>query len=303
MPQQYEMGELPTKTREIFSIYSDSARWNDFKFRDGDIVIGSWAKSGTTWTQQIVSQLVFNGKEGIKVSMLSPWVDMRIVPQEAIDALEFQTHRRFVKTHLPADALVFSPKAKYIYIGRDGRDAAWSAYNHFAKGTPGLFEGLNSLPGRDGPPLERPISSVHDFWLDWLAHDGTPLWPFWEHVHGWWAIRHEPNVTLLHFNDLKRDLAAQIRSIADFLGTDIDESRFPAIVEHCTFDYMKAHAELTAPLGGVHWEGGASTFINKGTNGRWTEVLSAEESAAYEARAVAELGPDCAHWLKTGEML
>jgi aryl sulfotransferase len=280
----------------------DSARWNDFKFRDGDIIIATWGKSGTTWTQQIVSQLVFNGEEGIDVSMLSPWVDLRTVPQEAVDALEFQTHRRFVKTHLPVDALVISPKAKYIYIGRDGRDAAWSAYNHFATGTPELFEGINSLPGREGPPLERPTGSAHDFWLDWLAHDGTPLWPFWEHVRGWWAIQHQPNVKLLHFNDLKRDLPSQIRGIADFLDIDIDESRFPAIVEHCTFDYMKAHAPLVSPGGGVGWEGGASTFINKGTNGRWTEVLSAEESSAYEARAVAELGPDCAHWLKTGEM-
>ncbi len=30
------------------------------------------------------------------------------------------------KTHLPVDALVFSPEAKYLYIGRDGRDVIWS---------------------------------------------------------------------------------------------------------------------------------------------------------------------------------
>jgi aryl sulfotransferase len=302
MPQHHGIGDLPAKTREIFSIYSDSTRWNEFKFRDDDVVIVTWAKSGTTWTQQIVSQLIFDGKEGINVWMLCPWVDMRIVPQEAIDALEFQTHRRFVKTHLPVDALVISPKAKYIYIGRDGRDAAWSAYNHMARGASGMFESLNSLPGRDGPPLERPTGSVHDFWLDWLAHDGTPFWPFWEHIRGWWGIRDQPNVKFLHFNDLKHDLAGQVRGIADFLNIEVQEATFPAILEHCTFDYMKAHAELYAPLGGAQWEGGASTFINKGTNGRWHDVLSAEECADYEARAVAELGPDCAHWLKTGEM-
>ena len=44
------------------------------------------------------------------------------------------------------------------------------------------------------------------------------------------------------------------------------------ITEHCTFDYMKAHAELAAPLGGSLWNGGAKTFINKGTNG--LELLS-----------------------------
>ena len=90
----------------------DSTRWNGFRFRDDDIVIASYGKGGTTWMQQIVAQLVFAGAEGINVPALSPWVDFRIIPQEAIDALEQQTHRRFLKTHLPVDALVFSPKAK-----------------------------------------------------------------------------------------------------------------------------------------------------------------------------------------------
>jgi aryl sulfotransferase len=65
---------------------------------------------------------------------------------------------------------------------------------------------------------------------------------------------------------------------------------------------MKAHAAASAPLGGVFWEGGASSFINKGTNGRWRDLLTRDDIAAYEARAVKELGPDCAHWLATGEM-
>jgi aryl sulfotransferase len=60
---------------------------------------------------------------------------------------------------------------------------------------------------------------------------------------------------------------------------------------------MKSHAETVAPLGGILWEGGAKTFINKGTNGRWTDTLTAEECREYEARAIAELGPECAAWL------
>ena len=51
--------------------------------------------------------------------------------------VEAQTHRRFLKTHLPVDALVFSEKAKYIYIGRDGRDVVWSLYNHHANAPAG----------------------------------------------------------------------------------------------------------------------------------------------------------------------
>jgi aryl sulfotransferase len=281
----------PVKAREMHNHHFNSTVWNNFKFRPDDIVVATYAKSGTTWTQQIVAQLIFNGAEGIDVSHLSPWVDLRIMPPEAIAGLEQIPHRRFVKTHLPVDALVFSPKAKYLYIGRDGRDAVWSMYNHHA------YDALNKTPGLVGPPIEKPPASIHEYCKQWIAGNGHPFWPFWENVRSWWAVRDLPNVKLVHFNKMKADLPGSIREIAAFLDIPIDEARFPAIVEHCSFDYMKSHAELAAPLGGALWEGGAKTFINKGTNGRWRDTLTDDEVKAYEARALAELGPECATWL------
>jgi aryl sulfotransferase len=96
-------------------------------------------------------------------------------------------------------------------------------------------------------------------------------------------------------------MPGEMRRIAAFLDIRIDEAKWPAIVEHCTFDYMKENAALSVPLGGAFWEGGAQTFINKGTNGRWSDVLTDEDNAKYEAMALERLGPECAHWLKTGE--
>ena len=108
---------------------------------------------------------------------------------------------------------------------------------------------------------------------------------------------------LVHFARLKADMPGEIRRIAGFLDIAIDEARWDAIVEHCGFDYMKANAAASVPLGGAFWDGGAETFLHKGTNGRWHDVLSAEEVAAYDRKALDELGPDCAGWLRTGEMV
>ena len=55
----------PVKTRELQNNHMDSTFWNDFVFRDDDIIIGTWAKAGTTWVQQILSQIIFNGEEGL----------------------------------------------------------------------------------------------------------------------------------------------------------------------------------------------------------------------------------------------
>lgn len=292
-----------TKTRELHNHHMDSTVWNDFQFRDGDIIVATYAKSGTTWLQQIISQLLFNGAEGLEVADMSPWLDARMIPNEVkLAKLEAQTHRRFIKTHLPVDALVFSEKAKYIYIGRDGRDVIWSMYNHHANANDAWYDAINNTPGRVGPALERPPESIVQYYHDWLDNDGYPFWAFWENIRSWWAIRNLPNVYLLHFNNLKNDMPGEIRRIAEFIDVPIDESQWENILEHCSFDYMKAHATKSVPAGGAFWDGGAETFIHKGINGRWRDVLSTEEIAEYDRRAAAELDSDCTRWLATGEL-
>jgi hypothetical protein len=119
------------------------------------------------------------------------------------------------------------------------------------------YQALNETPGRVGPPIGRPPASIRQYFIDWLEKDGHPFWPFWENIRSWWQIRDLPNLMLLHFGQLKADLPGQIRRIAAFLDIEVDERRWPAIVEHCGFDYMKAHATKSVPLGGAFWHGGA----------------------------------------------
>lgn len=296
------MPALPKKTREIHNHHVDSTIWNDLTFRDDDIVIATYGKSGTTWLQQIVGQLIFDGAENVPVAEISPWLDLRVPPKDIkLPMVEAQTHRRFLKTHLPVDALVFSPKAKYLFVARDGRDVAWSFYHHHAMANATWYELLNDTPGLVGEKIAPPGMEVVPYFRRWLERDGFPFWPLWEIVRSWWQVRDLPNVMLLHYAQMKADLPGTIRRVADFLDIAIDEDRWDAILEHSGFAYMKAHADKSAPLGGILWEGGAGTFINKGTNGRWRDMLMPQDVAAYEARALKELGPDCARWLATGE--
>ncbi len=292
----------PQKTRELHNHHFDSTIWNDFRFRDDDIVIATYAKSGTTWTQQMVAQMLLGPDPELPVAELSPWLDLRIPPKdEKLPAVEAIPHRRFIKTHLPVDALVFSPQAKYIYIGRDARDVVWSMYNHHSKANEAWYDALNNTPGRVGAPIEPPPDDIRQYWRDWLDRDGHPFWPFWENIRSWWAIRDLPNVLLVHFSALKNDMPGQMRRIAKFLDIDVDAADWDRICEYCSFDWMKQNATKSVPLGGAFWDGGAQTFINRGINGRWSDTLTAEENAAYETRAARELGADCAQWLVTGD--
>jgi aryl sulfotransferase len=187
----------PTKTRELHNHHFDSTIWNDLRFRDDDIIISTYAESGTTWMQQIVAQLLFGPHPEIEVAEMSPWLDLRVPPKEVkLPMVEAQTHRRFLKTHLPLDALVFSPEAKYIYTGRD---VVWSMYNLHANANEIWYEALNDTPGRVGPPIEPPLGDIRQYWREWMDRDGRPFWPFWENVRTWWEFRHLPNILFVHF--------------------------------------------------------------------------------------------------------
>ena len=293
----------PKKTREMQTSMIDSTYWNDFEFRDDDIIVGTYQKAGTTWVQQIIAQFVFNGEtEGMPVGDISPWLDLRLPPLEAkLPDIIAQKHRRFLKTHLPVDALVYEPKAKYIYIARDGRDIVWSLFNDHHALNNVFYDGIASLPNF-GPLLPRPeTEDVREYFLAWLAGDGHPFWPFWENIRTWWETRNLPNMYFLHFQNLVDDLEGTMRKIAAFLDIPIDESKWDLMVHHCGFDYMKKNATLSTPLGGVIFTGGADSFIFKGINDRWRDTLNKADIEAYEGRALVEVGPECAHWLATGK--
>ena len=298
--------EWPVKQREVYGFCMDSTYWNDFKFRDDDIIIATWAKCGTTWVQQIVAQFIFNGEtDDLPIGDMSMWVDFRIPSLEVkTPILEAQTHRRFMKTHLPLYGLVFKPFVKHIYIARDGRDMMMSAYHAHKYMLPWVFEEFDKLEpmGHRFDPLTDE-TSPRDYFMRWLTEDGAPYWTFWDHIKSWWDARDLPNVMVIHYQNLKDDMEGMMLKIGEFLGYEkpADEELWKKMVLHCTFDYMKKNAPASAPLQGSLWEGGAETFVNKGTNGRWKDVLTKEDSELYEKMAVEKLGEECAYWLETGK--
>ena len=64
-------------------------------------------KAGTTWMQGIVRNVLWPSGDLHGGSVESPWVEARWIRIEEIkETLASQEHRRFIKTHLPADGLL-----------------------------------------------------------------------------------------------------------------------------------------------------------------------------------------------------
>jgi len=275
--------------------------------RDDDIVVATSYKAGTTWMQAIVGNLIFSGQElPAPISELSPFLEFRMVPLELVlMGLESQRNRRFIKTHLPLDGFPFDPRLKYVYVGRDARDVFMSFWNHYCTFTDETMQLINLIPGRVGGPLPLCPEDVHELWRNWITRgwfewetEGYPWWSNLHNVQSWRDYRHLDNILFVHYSDLLTDLEGEVRRIARFLEIEVPDEAWPVIGRNWSFAEMKAKGEWFAPNGGVPFKGGAQSFFHKGTNGRWRDILSADELRLYEAAASRELTPECRRWLE-----
>lgn len=282
-------------TTEYRHFIWDTRRWQGFRHRPGDIFVATPPKCGTTWTQTIVAMLLFpDGNLPGSVMEVAPWLDARFYPIDStLAGLEAQKHRRSIKTHTAADGVPWWPDAYYIVVGRDGRDAFMSFVNHMASLRPDKVGELIESAVAEGISFEAmpPQNDIHEFFAGWLAEGG--LFHF---LSTWWALRDEPNVLFVHYDELKADLEKQVRRIAAFAKIPIDEKQLPGILERCSFQWMKSNWKKIGPIDDM-FVGGGDSFFFKGTNGRWKDVLTKAELEAYEARSREMMPPDLKAWL------
>jgi aryl sulfotransferase len=299
--QLSRLPDMPTPVR-YRSEDEDSARWLEFGFRAGDIVISTRSKSGTTWMQMICALLVFRTAElPAPLPYLSPWLDWLVVPQQEVyDRLAAQRHRRFIKTHTPLDGVPVDARVRYIVVARHPLDMAVSLYHQGDNIDRERLRRLTGAPAPSGPEPER--RALRPWLREWIAGDPEPgqaldslpgvMW----HLRDAWERRHEPNVLLVHYEDLRRDLDAEMRRIAAWLDIEVPDGQWPELVRAATFDQMRQRATDLAPdSGGVLKDRRA--FFRSGRSGAGREVLTAEEIKSYHERAEQLAPPDLLTWL------
>jgi aryl sulfotransferase len=298
---------------EIRRVYAnplmDSARWENFEHRAGDVFICTSYKAGTTWMQMICALLILQQpKLEQSLTSLSPWLEMRLNPlDEVLATFAAQTHRRFIKSHTPLDGMPYWDDATYLYCGRDPRDVFMSLLNHLTNSD---TDQLVHIAGERGVDFEEPPQMPEDpnesfrKWLttpmfDW-EEDGFPYWSHFSHGRSFWEFRELPNIHLLHYADLKADLGGQMRRIAELLELEVPEERWPALIEAATFESMKRHADQLAPeVDNGAWRNNTQ-FFHKGTSGQWADVLSRDNLDFYDKVKVDRMGPELTVWMEQG---
>ena len=297
------------------NIVYDSARWDGFRFREGDVVVDTPPKCGTTWMQTLCAMLILDTVEFDRpLSQISPWLDMLTRSRSDVgDALEAQTHRRVIKTHTPLDGLPLDDRVTYVCVGRDPRDVALSWQNHAANLNMDAFMaaraeavGLDDLAELGTPPPPPADDPVERFW-QWAEGEPGSMWgltlaELLQHLQTFWDHRSDSNVALFHYSDLRRDLPGELRRLAQVLHVELPDNRLAELGEAATFARMKARADRLVPNveSGI-WHSNAE-FFHRGYQGQWRDLLDDGGQRRYAARVAELVATDLAAWAHAGSI-
>uniref|UniRef100_A0A3Q0RC32 Sulfotransferase n=1 Tax=Amphilophus citrinellus TaxID=61819 RepID=A0A3Q0RC32_AMPCI len=240
-----------------------------FPFRDTDILIVSYPKSGTTWMQEIVTLIHTRGDPGLSQTVenwkRAPWLE-HYYSSALLEASSATV--RVITTHLPHHLLrptLQNSKAKIIYVSRNPKDVVVSFY-HFHKMA-------NFLP------------KPHSFpeFLTRFLESTVPFGSWFDHIKGWTS---QINSNLLHvtYEEMSLDLHGTIKRISSFLQCPLVEDEVNNCVKHSSFSNMKDSKMINYTLvPNEIMDHSKGCFMRKGKVGDWKNTFTEEENKQFES--------------------
>ncbi len=231
-----------------------------YKPRANDIIVSTYPKCGTTWTQNIIYMLFNNGQPVApddSIRELFPHLE-----EKGREFIEQLPEPRLIKTHLPLPMAPFNSDAKFVYVVRNPFDCAVSFFHH----TRGFTKHYDFSNGTFADYFESFIEGAVDFG------------DYFDHLMSWYAVTGQDNVYFVTYEALKRDLDREIVRLGRFLGgvaeqVANDPQRRAQVVAASSFDHM-ARDQL-------RWASkrpeGQTDFVRKGIVGDWKNHFSTDQ--------------------------
>ncbi|XP_009932692.1 sulfotransferase 6B1 isoform X1 [Opisthocomus hoazin] len=228
--------------------------------RRDDMVLVSYPKCGVNWLIQILSNLIFTTIQSKPLSTELPFI-------ECGDPDKYQRMKqipslRILATHLNYDCLpksIFKNKAKILVLFRNAKDTAVSFF-HFHNNVP-------SVPS---------YSSWDEFFTEFM--NGKVSWgSYFDHAVAWNKHIEDENTMIIMCEDLKENLTASVKQLAEFFGFSPSAEQIQSIAARATFQAVKDKAQESHGVVG-------SILFRKGVVGDWKNLFTEAQNQEMDAK-------------------
>lgn len=262
-------------------------RIRNFEVKEDDIWIVTYPKCGTTWTQEMVWQIVNNvdpQKGQLPLFTRTPFLEMGCIskdmqfgcppgmPQHVADMMQDfltdpiiytskLTGRRVIKCHMPMEMQPkdLVEKCKVIYVARNIKDVTVSFFHHLVNMTPHDFKG------------------TFEDHLDLMEKDLQMYGSYFHHTLGGWALKDHPNMRFMWFEDMKKDIRKEVLDTCSFISHPLTPEKLEELLVHISFDSIKKNMAVNPPRS----ETMRGDFIRKGVVGDHKNFFSEERERKW----------------------
>ncbi|CAI9726721.1 sulfotransferase family cytosolic 1B member 1-like [Octopus vulgaris] len=243
------------------NIQENMDRLPDMPIRDDDVLLQGYFKAGCHWMWEIAGMLVNGSAEYNPDSKLTAMIEC--ASRDQLDQLPSPRvlNNHLFLHHLPRE--IFTKKPKMIFMTRNPRDIAASAYYH-------TFQ-LKKLYEYDG---------------DWngffeLFFEGKVNYGNWFQYMLQWEkdIKDHPDLPILivKYEDLKKDPVGNVAKVSKFLGLPKNDQLFKDIADKCSFSKMR----VAKQEGDILRTSGESLY-RKGVVGDWKNWFTVSQNERFQ---------------------
>ncbi len=232
----------------------------DFEEREDDVYVASYMKSGTTWMQMLLYQMLHRGGDSFNhIYDVSPWPANEAYHGKSPEKANQLASPRILKTHNEYKDFRPDTKGKFVFIIRNGMDVAASLYHH--------NKNYQNPDITFNQTFTKYFENLQDNWF--LFNEA------------WLQNKNKLNIYYVSYEQMNKDIDSVIHGLALFLKVSVNSEYINEIKKYSSFQHMKNVETKFGETPPKETRLVFNQFIRQGETGKGQNLFSQEQREKF----------------------